>query len=65
MYEDFNYITDDSFLSNYWWQEKVMCQHCQGKGKSGITTTQDTSLCHSCEGTGRIKRSQQKHISAA
>ena len=36
MYEDFNYITDNNFLINYWRQEKVICQKCQGEGNTTI-----------------------------
>lgn len=60
MYEDFNYITDDQFLRNYWWQEKITCQQCQGDGKLNIESNEDTISCTLCEDTGKIKRHQQQ-----
>ncbi len=68
MYEDFNYITDDKFLRNYWWQEKVTCQKCRGQGKLSIEGKEKMVSCSLCEETGKIHRHQQNQqhkVSAA
>ncbi|MDJ0658245.1 MAG: hypothetical protein QNJ42_02015 [Crocosphaera sp.] len=65
MYEDFNYITDDKFLRNYWWQEKITCQRCQGNGKLNLEHDENTVSCPLCEETGKVHRHQQHKASAA
>ncbi len=65
MYEDFNYITDDKFLRNYWWQEKITCQECQGQGKLSTEGSKNTISCPLCEETGKVHRHQQHQVSAA
>ncbi len=64
MYEDFNYITDDTFLRNYWRQEKITCQQCQGKGKLNIEPEEDITSCPLCDETGKVHRHQQHRVSA-
>jgi DnaJ-class molecular chaperone len=58
MFEDFTYITDEMFLSNYWLEEKVVCQHCQGKGIIALEVTGESIPCPYCQGKGLIKRRQ-------
>lgn len=65
MYEDFNYITDNNFLVNYWWHEKVICQKCHGKGQVTATDKQNTISCSVCQGIGKIQRHQQLDTPAA
>ncbi len=65
MYEDFNYITDDKFLRNYWWQEKITCQQCKGHGKLTIEGKENMVSCPICEETGKVHRHQQHKVSAA
>ncbi|CAO5050793.1 hypothetical protein [Microcystis aeruginosa] len=59
MFEDFSYITDEAFLKNYWWEEKVICPHCQGKGRIHLETENESIPCKFCEGQGIIKRKQE------
>ena len=56
MYEDFNYITDDKFLKNYWWQEKITCQECRGHGKLSMEGNKQMVSCPLCEETGKVHR---------
>lgn len=65
MYEDFNYITDNNFLINYWRQEKVICQKCQGEGKLSIEGKKNMVSCSLCEDTGIVHRHLQQKESAA
>lgn len=65
MYEDFNYITDDNFLRNYWRQEKITCQQCKGHGKLSIEGKENMISCPVCEETGKVYRHQQHNASAA
>ncbi|MDJ0580893.1 hypothetical protein [Crocosphaera sp.] len=65
MYEDFNYITDDNFLRNYWRQEKVICQKCRGKGKLRVKGNENMFSCSLCENTGKVHRYKQNKVSAA
>ena len=60
MFEDFTYITDEAFLENYWWEEKVICPHCQGKGRIHLETENESVPCKFCEGKGIIKRKQEE-----
>ncbi len=61
MFEDFTYITDEKFLSNYWLEEKVVCRLCHGTGK---VSNQENKLiiCPVCQGKKMIKRRQESHI---
>ncbi|MEA5511517.1 hypothetical protein VB715_17225 [Crocosphaera sp. UHCC 0190] len=65
MYEDFNYITDNNFLTNYWWHEKVVCQKCKGNGKLMAADSQNMTACPVCHGTGKVQRHQQQDASVA
>jgi DnaJ-class molecular chaperone len=60
MYEDFTYITDESFLSDYWLEEPVICHHCRGKGKYFLENSSERVTCGVCKGSGKIKRRQQQ-----
>ena len=60
MFEDFTYITDEAFLENYWWEEKVICPHCQGKERIYLETENESVPCKFCEGKGIIKRKQEE-----
>ena len=60
MFEDFTYITDEAFLENYWWEEKVICPHCQGKGRIYLETENESVPCKFCEGKGIIQRKQEE-----
>ncbi|MDV3002166.1 MAG: hypothetical protein N5P05_003772 [Chroococcopsis gigantea SAG 12.99] len=59
MFEDFNYITDENFLSNYWLEEKVVCHSCQGTGLI-INEKNHLIICRVCLGKKMIKRSQEQ-----
>ena len=65
MYEDFNYITDNNFLINYWRQEKVICQKCQGEAKLRIEGKENMVSCSLCEDTAIVHRHLQQKESAA
>jgi DnaJ-class molecular chaperone len=60
MFEDFTYITDEAFLENYWWEEQVICPHCQGKGRIYLETENESVPCKFCQGKGIIKRKQEE-----
>ncbi|CCI15216.1 Fructose-bisphosphate aldolase [Microcystis aeruginosa PCC 9806] len=60
MFEDFTYITDEAFLEDYWWEEQVICPHCQGKGRIYLETENESVPCKFCEGKGMIKRKQEE-----
>ncbi|WP_013324058.1 hypothetical protein [Gloeothece verrucosa] len=60
MYEDFNYITDENFLTNYWRKEKIMCPYCQGRGKLSFDSEEELIKCHLCQGTGWVTNQQYK-----
>jgi DnaJ-class molecular chaperone len=62
MYEDFTYITDENFLSNYWLEEKVICHHCKGRGKLYLENCSDRVTCEVCKGSGSIKRKYQQQL---
>ena len=63
MFEDFDYITDEKFLENYWSEEKVICPSCQGTGKSPLLQDKKAILtCPVCRGLGMIKRSEQQKL---
>ncbi|MGK7940462.1 MAG: hypothetical protein AB4062_10015 [Crocosphaera sp.] len=63
MYEDFNYITDNNFLSDYWWHEKITCKQCQGHGKVTEEKNEGIISCPLCEETGKVHRHQLQRIS--
>jgi DnaJ-class molecular chaperone len=58
MFEDFTYITDEAFLEDYWWEEKVICPHCQGKRRINLETEGESVPCKFCQGKGTIQRKQ-------
>lgn len=58
MYEDFNYITDESFLSTYWGKEKILCPYCNGSKQLSFDSEEDLIDCHLCKGTGWITNQQ-------
>ena len=60
MFEDFTYITDEAFLEDYWWEEQVICPHCQGKGRIYLETENESVPCKFCEGKGMIQRKQEE-----
>ena len=63
MYEDFNYITDNNFLSDYWWHEKITCQQCQGQGKVIEAKNEGIISCPLCEETGKVHRHKLQKLS--
>ncbi len=65
MYEDFNYITDQNFLANYWRHETVTCRKCQGNGSLKVGEDQTLMTCTKCHGKGKIQRHQQQEIPVA
>lgn len=62
MYEDFTYITDESFLSNYWLEEQVICHHCKGRRKLYLENSCELVTCEVCKGSGMIKRRYQQQL---
>ncbi len=62
MYEDFNYITDESFLTTYWWKEKLLCPYCEGMGRLSFDSEEEMIDCHLCQGTGWIHRQQHPEL---
>lgn len=60
MFEDFTYITDEIFLSNYWLKERVICQPCQGSGAIAAENSNRKIPCRFCEGKGTIERGKVK-----
>ncbi|MDJ0509565.1 MAG: hypothetical protein QNJ64_09975 [Crocosphaera sp.] len=65
MYEDFNYITDNNFLSDYWLQEKITRKQCQGDGKVVEGTKEDMISSALGEETGKVHRHQLQDISSS
>lgn len=62
MYEDFAYLTDESFLSNYWLDEPVICPHCQGRRMVYLDKSSRLVVCEVCKGSGLIQRKYQQHL---
>lgn len=62
MYEDFSYIADDQFLSNYWWQEKIASKNCRGQGKLNTESEENTISRPLCEQTGKVHRHQENKV---
>ena len=61
MFEDFNYVTDENFLEDYWSEEKVTCPTCGGMGKL-VIDQQPAAVCPLCEGLKVIKRKDQQNL---